>query len=38
MHGTGQFSSFISMTGGGAVISLADRKFDVAQLFETVER
>jgi acyl-CoA synthetase (AMP-forming)/AMP-acid ligase II len=38
MHGTGQFSSFISMNGGGTVITLADRKFDVAQLFETVER
>jgi fatty-acyl-CoA synthase len=38
MHGTGQFSSFISMTGGGTIISLADRRFDVAQLFETVQR
>jgi acyl-CoA synthetase (AMP-forming)/AMP-acid ligase II len=38
MHGTGQFSSFISMNGGGTVITLADRKFDVAQLFETVEQ
>jgi acyl-CoA synthetase (AMP-forming)/AMP-acid ligase II len=38
MHGTGQFSAFISMNGGGTVITLADRKFDVAQLFETVER
>ena len=38
MHGTGQFSAFISMNAGGTVISLADRKFDVAQLFETVER
>lgn len=38
MHGTGQFSSFISMNAGGTVITLADRKFDVGQLFETVER
>lgn len=26
MHGTGQFSSFISMNSGGTVITLADRK------------
>ena len=38
MHGTGLFSSFISMNGGGTIISLADRRFDVAQLFETVQR
>ncbi len=38
MHGTGQFSAFISMNAGGSVISLEDRRFDVAQLFETVER
>ena len=25
MHGTGQFSAFIAMTGGGAVVTLADR-------------
>lgn len=37
MHGTGQFSAFIAMNGGGSVISLGDRKFDVDQLFRTVE-
>ena len=26
MHGTGQFSALIAMTGGGAVVSLADRQ------------
>jgi fatty-acyl-CoA synthase len=38
MHGTGLNSSWIYMNGGGAIITLADRRFDVAQLFETVER
>ncbi len=38
MHGTGQFSAINSMMGGGSVVSLASRKFDVAELFETVER
>ena len=38
MHGTGQFSALIAMTGGGTVVSLAGRHFDVAELFDTVER
>ncbi|MCU0260553.1 MAG: acyl-CoA synthetase [Ilumatobacteraceae bacterium] len=39
MHGTGQFSSLIAMIGGGAVVSLDDpRHFDVAALFQTIER
>ena len=38
MHGTGQFSAFIAMTGGGTVVSLANRHFDAAEMFETVER
>ena len=38
MHGTGQFSALIAMTGGGTVVSLANRHFDAAELFETVER
>jgi acyl-CoA synthetase (AMP-forming)/AMP-acid ligase II len=38
MHGTGQFSAINTMIGGGAVVSLANRKFDVAELFATVER
>ncbi|MET0459403.1 MAG: AMP-binding protein, partial [Ilumatobacteraceae bacterium] len=37
MHGTGQFSALITMIGGGAVVSLADRSFSVEQLFATVE-
>jgi acyl-CoA synthetase (AMP-forming)/AMP-acid ligase II len=38
MHGTGQFSALNTMTNGGAVVSLASRKFDVDELFDTVER
>jgi fatty-acyl-CoA synthase len=38
MHGTGQFSALIAMTGGGTVVSLPSRHFDVAELFATVER
>ncbi|MEO5899979.1 MAG: acyl-CoA synthetase [Ilumatobacteraceae bacterium] len=38
MHGTGQFSAINAMIGGGTVVSLADRKFDVEQLFETIQR
>jgi acyl-CoA synthetase (AMP-forming)/AMP-acid ligase II len=37
MHGTGQFSTFIAMTSGGTVVSLASRHFDVSELFRTVE-
>ena len=37
MHGTGQFSALITMIGGGAVVSLADRSFSVDQLFATIE-
>ena len=29
MHGTGQFSALIAMTGGGAVVSLPIARFDV---------
>jgi fatty-acyl-CoA synthase len=38
MHGTGWFSALISMNGGGTIVTLANRKFDVAELFETIER
>ena len=38
MHGTGQFSALIAMTGGGTVVSLANRRFDPAELFDTVDR
>jgi acyl-CoA synthetase (AMP-forming)/AMP-acid ligase II len=38
MHGTGQFSALIAMTNGGCIVSLANRQFDVVELFETVEQ
>jgi fatty-acyl-CoA synthase len=38
MHGTGQFSALIMMTGGGCVVSLEDRKFSPEGLWDTVER
>jgi 3-oxocholest-4-en-26-oate---CoA ligase len=37
MHGTGQFSAFNGMAMGGAVVSLANRKFDVDELLSTIE-
>ncbi len=33
MHGTGQFSSMITMGLGGSVVTLPDRKFDAAELW-----
>ena len=38
MHGTGQFSALNALAAGGAVVSLVNRKFDVAELFDTVQR
>ena len=38
MHGTGQFSALNTMIGGGAVVSLPNRRFDVAELFAEVQR
>ena len=38
MHGTGQFSSFITMILGGCVVTLPDPKFDPAVLWDAVER
>jgi fatty-acyl-CoA synthase len=38
MHGTGQFSSLIAMNLGGTIVSLPSRHFDVAELFEEVQR
>ena len=37
MHGTGQFTAFIIMIGGGSIVSLADRTFDPAALWQTVQ-
>ncbi len=38
MHATGQFISFGQLVAGGAVATLASRKFNPAELFEEVER
>ena len=35
MHGTGQFSSLITMNLGGSVVTLPDRKFDAGELWQT---
>ena len=37
MHGTGQFSAINAMAAGGTIVTLANRKFSVEELFETVE-
>ncbi|HET6970389.1 MAG TPA: acyl-CoA synthetase [Phenylobacterium sp.] len=38
MHGTGQFSSFISYNAGGTVAFLPSRKFDANELWSEAER
>src|SRR5262245_54136660 len=38
MHGTGQFSALIALTLGGTVVTMVNRHFDVAELFEAIER
>jgi fatty-acyl-CoA synthase len=38
MHGTGQFSSFITLNQGGAVATLPSRKFNPIELWNEVER
>lgn len=38
MHGTGQFSSFISLNGGGTVCVLPSRKFNAIELWNEVQR
>jgi acyl-CoA synthetase (AMP-forming)/AMP-acid ligase II len=37
MHGTGQFTTFIVLNGGGSIICLEDRSFDPAVLWQTVQ-
>jgi len=38
MHGTGQFTTFISLSGGGVVVLLESRHFDVDEMLDTVEQ
>ena len=37
MHGTGQFTTFITLSGGGVVVLLESRHFDVDEMLDTVE-
>jgi 3-oxocholest-4-en-26-oate---CoA ligase len=38
MHGTGQFTSFIALSGGGSVVTLTNRKLDIGEVLDTIER
>ena len=37
MHGTGQFSAYISLAMGGCIITMPNRNFDPAVLWQTVQ-
>jgi 3-oxocholest-4-en-26-oate---CoA ligase len=37
MHGTGQFTTFITLSSGGTVVLLPSRNFDPAEMLDTVE-
>ncbi|HEX6476652.1 MAG TPA: acyl-CoA synthetase [Acidimicrobiales bacterium] len=38
MHGTGQFIAFVTLNGGGCIVTLEGRSFDAAELWRAVER
>ncbi|MEY4634001.1 MAG: hypothetical protein RLZ18_1373 [Actinomycetota bacterium] len=38
MHGTGQFSAFISMAMGGCIVTMPNRNFDSSKLWDVVEQ
>ncbi len=38
MHGTGQFVAFVTLNGGGSIVTLEGRSFDAAELWRAVER
>lgn len=38
MHGTGQFSAFITLAMGGCILTMPNRNFDPAKLWDTVEK
>ena len=38
MHGTGQFSAFISMAMGGCIVTMPNRNFDPAKLWDEVQK
>jgi fatty-acyl-CoA synthase len=37
MHGTGQFTTFIVLNGGGSIVCLEDRAFDPVKLWQSVQ-
>jgi acyl-CoA synthetase (AMP-forming)/AMP-acid ligase II len=38
MHGTGLYTQLIVLSMGGCVVTLASRRFDVEEMFDTIER
>ena len=38
MHGTGQFSAFISLAMGGCIVTMPNRNFDSSKLWDLVEQ
>ncbi|CAN5804808.1 acyl-CoA synthetase [soil metagenome] len=38
MHGTGCFTQLIVLSGGGCVVTLAERNLDINELLDTIER
>lgn len=38
MHGTGQFSAYINMAMGGCIVTMPNRNFDPAKLWDEVDR
>src|SRR6056297_1427767 len=38
MHGTGNFPCLSTLSGGGSIVTLTNRKFDPAELLDTIER
>ena len=38
MHGTGLFSSFVILSGGGSIVTMTKRNFDVEEFLDTIER
>ncbi len=36
MHGTGSFTAFLSLSLGGRIVTLPDRRFDAPQLLDTI--
>ena len=38
MHGTGQFTAFVALTGGGTMVLNPSRHFDAAEMWSLVER